>query len=47
MESLKTTIIKSRALISIDYSTDRAVYLSVDLSVRGVGWILVQDCSDG
>ncbi len=47
METLKTAIIESRALISINYSTDRAVYLSVDSSVRGIGWILAQDCSDG
>jgi len=47
MQSLKSAIVHSSALISIDYSTDHAVYLSVDSSVRGVGWILVQDCSDG
>ena len=47
MESLKAAIIESHALISIDYSTDRAIYLPVDSSVRGVGWILAQDCSDG
>jgi len=47
MKSLKSTIVHSSALISIDYSTDRTVYLSVDSSVRGIGWILVQDCSDG
>jgi len=47
MQALKTAIIQSSALISIDYSTDRAVYLSVDSSIRGVGWILAQDCSDG
>ena len=47
MQSLKSTIVQSSALISIDYTTDRAVYLSVDSSVCGVGWILVQDCPDG
>ena len=47
MKALKNAIIQSTALISIDYSTDHAVYLSVDSSVCGVGWILVQDCSDG
>ena len=47
MQAPKTAIIQSSALISINYSTDRAVYLSVDSSVRGIGWILVQDCSDG
>jgi len=47
MQSLKSAIIQSSALISIDYTTNRAVYLSVDSSVRGVGWILAQDCPDG
>jgi len=47
MQELKTAIVQSSALISIDYSTDRAVYLSVDSSFRGMGWILAQDCSDG
>jgi hypothetical protein len=47
METLKTAIIQSPTLISIDYATDQAVYLSVDSSVRSVGWILAQDCSDG
>jgi hypothetical protein len=47
MQVLKDAIIQSPALVSIDYSTDRAVYLSVDSSVRGVGWILAQDCPDG
>jgi len=46
MKSLKSAIVYSSALISIDYSTDRTIYLSVDSSVRGVGWILAQDCSD-
>jgi len=47
MQSLKSTIIQSSALISIDYTTDRAVYLSVNSSVHGIGWILAQDCPDG
>jgi len=47
MQELKTAIIQSSALISIDYSTDRAMYLSVNSSFRGMGWILAQDCSDG
>jgi len=47
MQSLKSAIVQSSALISINYTTDRAVYLSVDSSVRGVGWILAQDCPDG
>ena len=47
MRKLKDAIIESSALISIDYTTDRTVYLSVDSSVHGVGWILVQDCPDG
>jgi len=47
MQALKTAIIQSSALITINYSTDRAVYLSVDSSYCGVGWILTQDCPDG
>jgi len=47
MQAIKTAIIESSALISIDYTTDHAVYLSVDSSIRGVGWILAQDCPDG
>ena len=47
MQALKTAIIHSSALISIDYSTDHAVYLSVDSSIHGVGWILTQDCPNG
>jgi hypothetical protein len=46
MKTLKTAIIVSPALISIDYTTDHTVYLSVNLSVYGVGWILAQDCPD-
>jgi len=47
MKSLKSAIVHSSALISIDYSTDHAIYLSVDSSVCSVGWVLAQDCSDG
>ena len=47
MQQLKDVIINSSALISIDYSTDRPVYLSVDSSWHGVGWILSQECADG
>jgi len=37
MQALKTAIVQSSALITINYSTDQAVYLSVDSSYRGVG----------
>ena len=47
MQLLKDAIINSPALISIDYTTTRPVYLSVDSSFRGVGWILAQECADG
>jgi hypothetical protein len=47
MQALKDAIIHSPSLISIDYSSDLAVYLAVDSSTRGVGWILSQDCPDG
>ena len=47
MQALKTAIIQFSALISIDYSTDCAVYLSVDSSIHSIGWILAQDCSNG
>ena len=40
MQSLKNTIIESSTLISIDYLTDCAVYLLVDSSIHGIGWIL-------
>jgi hypothetical protein len=40
MQSLKDAIVHSPALISIDYETDRTVYLAVDSSIRGVRWIL-------
>ena len=47
MQRLKDAIVNSSALISIDYSTDRPVFLAVDSSWRGVGWILSQECADG
>ena len=47
MQLLKNAIINSSALVSIDYSTNRPVFLAVDSSWRGVGWILSQECSDG
>jgi hypothetical protein len=47
MQLLKNAIITSPALISIDYTTDRPVFLAVDSSFRGVGWILSQECADG
>jgi len=47
MQALKSIIIHSPVLISINYQSDRPVYLAVDSSVRGVGWILSQDCADG
>ena len=47
MQSLKDAIVHSPALIPIDYEADCTVYLAIDLSIRGVGWILSQDCADG
>jgi hypothetical protein len=47
MQALKDAIIHSPALISIDYTTYRTVYVGVDLSPRSVGWILCQDCANG
>jgi hypothetical protein len=47
MQHLKDAIVNSSALISINYTTDRSVFLAVDSSFHGVGWILSQDCSDG
>jgi hypothetical protein len=46
MQLLKNTIITSPALISIDYTTDRPVFLAIDSSFRGIGWILSQECAD-
>jgi hypothetical protein len=47
MQLLKNAIITSPALISIDYTTNRPVFLAVDSSFRGVGYILSQECADG
>ena len=47
MESLKQAIIASPALIPIDYRSGRTVFLAVDSSYQGVGWILSQTCEDG
>src|SRR6266850_2601428 len=47
IQRLKDKITQSPALVSIDYSTDRTIYLSVDSSIHGIGWILAQDCPDG
>src|SRR6266850_5159197 len=46
IQTLKDKITQSTALISIDYSSDHTVYLSVDSSIWGIGWILAQDCPD-
>ncbi len=46
MQVLKDAIITSPALITIDYTSECKVYLAVDSSFRGVGWILSQDCAD-
>ena len=46
MENLKQAIISSPALIPIDYKSGRTVFLAIDLSYRGVGWILAQTCAD-
>jgi hypothetical protein len=47
MQALKNAITNSSALITIDYTSNQKVYLAVDSSFRGVGWILSQDCADG
>jgi reverse transcriptase-like protein len=47
MQALKEVIIHSLALISIDYSSDLSVYVGIDASPLGVGWILCRDCPDG
>jgi RNase H-like domain found in reverse transcriptase len=47
MQSLKNTIIGSPTLISINYTSECPVYLAVDSSIHGVGWILSQKCLDG
>src|SRR6266852_2216182 len=35
------------ALIPIDYTTSRPVFLAIDSSWRAVGWILSQECENG
>jgi reverse transcriptase-like protein len=47
MQVLKEVIIHSPALMSINYSSDLSVYMGIDASPLGVGWILGQDCPDG
>ena len=47
MQQLKDAIVRSPALIPIDYSSSRPVFLTIDSSWRAVGWILSQECEDG
>ncbi len=47
MQELKDAIISSPALIPINYTSARSVFLAIDSSWRAVGWILSQDCEDG
>ena len=47
MQALKDAITHSATLITIEYISDQKVYLAVDSSFCGVGWILSQDCADG
>ena len=47
MQELKDAIINSPALIPINYSSTRPVFLAIDSSWRAVGWILFQECEDG
>src|SRR5713101_4702934 len=47
MQALKDMIVHSSTLISIDYEADHAIYLAIDSSVQGIGWILSQDCANG
>jgi len=47
VQTLKDKITQSTALISINYSSDHTIYLLVDSSIQGIGWILTQDCPDG
>ena len=44
MQALKDAIIASPALIFIDYTSDHPIHLTVNSSMRRVGWILSQDC---
>ncbi len=47
MEDLKSAIINNSALIPINYTSNRPVFLAIDSSWRAVGWILSQQCEDG
>jgi hypothetical protein len=47
IQALKEAIINSPMLIPINYTADHIVYLAIDLSIQGVGWILLQDFADG
>ena len=44
---LKKLVTSAPALKSIDYSSDRPVYLSVDTSIHGIGFILSQEDEKG
>jgi hypothetical protein len=46
MQALKDAIVHSTALISIDYKADHTIYLAINSSVQGVGWIVSQDCAN-
>jgi hypothetical protein len=46
MQALQNAIVHSSALITIDYKADRVIYLAIDSSIQGIGWILSQDCAD-
>jgi reverse transcriptase-like protein len=46
MQALKEAIIHSPALISINYSFNCPIYIGIDSSSHGVGWILSQECVD-
>ena len=47
MKALKDAIITSPALIPINYTSTRPIYLAIDSSWRTIGWILSQQCEDG
>ena len=46
-QKLKEVVTKAPALRPIDYTSDRPIYLSVDTSVYGIGFILSQDDEKG
>ena len=46
MQALKNAIIHSSALTSINYSSDCPIFVGVDSSSHGVGWILSQEGTD-